>query len=957
MFFLCCSPQLIVPRLVVLLPAAADAITCDRSNSRFLEGGVALQLSPADVNVAVRIIEKLALSAPPASLGYGSGAKQGARSATDWPSTVIPALNDEAFGIRGETLRPQREVLSKYFGAGGGSDAAASASGGVAQGTTAAPPEDSNEGLDVNFGAGGFDPSGYGPLQTGQPSVASEREVVNKPSLCLVMGDALGADLLRWCTTVCRSRQWREIFSVEPAVAQQQDVVVAPPALSQPATHVAGTKRGALVMEVAYCTDPDTEFESPRRTQKMGVPTPPTPSDDPMDEEGSVGQSGGGGSAGEGTSKVREKNRKLPGLAQLLCVVNQVVHAVKEHTKALGAARDRVGAVTLMGEVGGRILEAGSERSFDFRRRETSAAAQAIVGALADAVLDAFADHMADPALHHYLLRSSSTQQADDGRDMRTDEPQAVEAGVAVTNTAATAPGFSRTDNAMVMAEITPLIDGSSPAETVGLSVDLVSDMAWLFSALEPEVDKGTGGGTSRAGPAAANLSSAMSCWASGRILACMPGRKQLTYALGLSDSSSDDGSSDSGVVASQTPVPARDPPVCPLPARLACFAVRTLLENAQDAREEGSGTTDSAAPPPPSLPRAQPSPRQDGGGSNEDMASESEESPAARECNGRPTAFYRVALITEQMPAWRQSWRQSGVDGIEEATAGPFAAAEVLDALAAVMCAAAEHERVTAAKLERVEAAGAQRRPTRGNAGTIGHVIGPALQAISVLLSGESGGGSARASAGPGGSNAASLRSSMLARVKKRRAGSVDNGGSAAQGTSPASDAAKARWRALAGLHLPASLDRVHLSAFLLAWEPWHPWMEKGSAPSVGPPSGSGATARTMSVPFRQSRSWQTFSLLTDELAQACVASRAAPLLGKALAALVTRTVVSFRAAPCGRGDPLPCLDMPAVLVLCKAGGFSFRLTFVAIVPPPPVYSITTGQWGRCAIARRSHG
>lgn len=854
--------------------------------------------------MAVGIIEKLALSAPPASLGYGSGAKQGPRSAADWPSIPIPTLDDKAFGIWAETLRPQRKVLSKYFEAGTGLDAADT----DAQGTTAASPEDTNEGIDIDFSIGGFDPSGYGPLQTGQPTVAPEREVVNKPSLCLVTGDALGGDLLRWCTTVCRSPQWRKIFSAELVVVQQQDVVVSP-SISQRAGDVAGSKRSAVVMEEVYCTDPDTEFESPTRSQKTAFPPPPTLSVGAMDEEGSVEQSGGGGSFGEETSKVREKNQKLPGLAQLLSVINQVVHAVKEHTRALGAARDRAGAMTLVGEAGGRIIEAGSERSFDLRTRDNSAAAQATVGALADAVLEAFADHMADPTLHHYLLPSSSTQQANDGRDTRMDERQTVEAGTALRNEAATASGFSRTGAAMVMAEITPLIDGSSPAETAGLSVDLVSDIVWLFSVLEPEVDKGT------------NLSKAMNSWAAGRILACMPGRKQLTYALGLSDSSND-GSSGLSVVADQTPVPGGDPPVCPLPASLASFAVRNLLDSAQDARNKGSGTMDSAPLAPPLLP----TPRQDEA-SSEGVPSD-QESPTATECNGRPTAFHRVALITEQMPAWRKGWRQPEVDGLLETTVGPLAAAEVLDALAAVMCAAAEHERIAVTKVERAEAAGAQRKPTRGNAGTIGTIIGSALQAVSVLLSGESGGGLHRGSGGSGGSNASTIRANMLARVKKRRAGSVDNSGNATQATSstsaPAPDAATARWKALAGLHLPTSLDRIHLSAFLLAWEPWHPWMEKWS-PTVGSPSGSGAIAKRTSMP-RLAPSWQTFSLLTDELAQACVASRAAPLLGKGLAALVVRTVVSFRSAPSGNGNPLPFLDMPAVLVLCKVRVFLFE-------------------------------
>lgn len=856
----------------------------------------------------------------------------------DWPSETVPTIGDDVLGIHGDAFRVERDMLSKHLGNVGKLDPAGSVARGETQGATAAPSEESMEVLDVTFGGDGFDPAGYGPLQTGQPEAASDREPVNKPSLCLVMGDALGADLLRWCTTVCRSRQWRELFSVKRAVQHQQeedeqrgkDANTRTSAPQPAVTDLAGTKRSAQHMEVAYCTDPDTEYGSPQRPQKKGLLPPPTPSNDAMEEEEDGTRQNEGGISREDLSKVREKGREPPGLAQILCIVSQVVHAVKEHTKVLGAARDRAGAVTLVGELGGRILEGGTERSFDLRKRETSAAVQAVVGALADAVLDAFADHMADPALHHHLRLSNSTQQSNERRDTCTNEEHAKTGGGATSalTGGAAAPATPERGTAMVLAEISPLVDGSSPAETVGLSVDLVSDIAWLFSSLEPEADKGVGGGAARAGPAAAMLSSAISCWASGRILACMPGRAQLEYALGLQQLS--DGDADAGI-AGQSHVQSSVPSVRPLPARLACFAVRTLLENAQDARDKGPGTPDATAPSPPSLPRARPSPRPAGDFSEESAGVGG--STTVKDCNGRPTAFYRVALIAEQMPAWRQRLQQQsgtaaqgqdGDDGGDDAavaTAALAAAAEVLDALAAVMCAAAEHERLSTIKVEKAEASGAQRRPTRGNASTVGHVIGPALQAMSVLLRGDGGAGSLRGNGVQAGSNVASLRLSMLARVKKRRSSSSDSHSSSATTQGMHSATANVTWRALAGLQLPASLNRVHVSALLLAWEPWHPWVEKGCS-TWGTSSGGGLMVRTTSIPFRQSRSWQTFGTLTDELAQACVAARSAPLQGKGLAALVARTVVSFRATSAGDG-PLPFLDMPAVLILCKVGLF----------------------------------
>lgn len=49
------------------------AITPNGQNHSVLEGGIALDLSPAHVSMAVRIVERLALQPPPASLGYFGG--------------------------------------------------------------------------------------------------------------------------------------------------------------------------------------------------------------------------------------------------------------------------------------------------------------------------------------------------------------------------------------------------------------------------------------------------------------------------------------------------------------------------------------------------------------------------------------------------------------------------------------------------------------------------------------------------------------------------------------------------------------------------------------------------------------------------------------------------------------------------------------------------------------------
>lgn len=57
------TTRLLLPRFI----AYRNPLMC----GSVLEGGIALGLSPAHVNVAVRIVEKLALPAPPGSLGYG----------------------------------------------------------------------------------------------------------------------------------------------------------------------------------------------------------------------------------------------------------------------------------------------------------------------------------------------------------------------------------------------------------------------------------------------------------------------------------------------------------------------------------------------------------------------------------------------------------------------------------------------------------------------------------------------------------------------------------------------------------------------------------------------------------------------------------------------------------------------------------------------------------------------
>lgn len=485
-----------------------------------LEGGIALHLSPADVNVAVGIVERLALQAPPASLGYGSsgggggsrrgsnGSNPSSRALVGWPSTPVPDLEDASFGLTGPVVRPLRESMNQHFGTATG----------------------------ANISRGRLSAGGVGSHFAG-----------GKPALCLVAGDALGARLLGWCTVFCRSPQWRGLFSEAGGGVLRP---LSPPRGGGSSREdggatgvVTGKKRTAEDMEAAG-------KEGSGGAQGGGAPTPPPPAK-------KTSPSGGSGS-GEG----RGEGDRPAGLARLLCVVSQVVRIVKEHTKV---AKDKAGAV---GFFAGTAVGGGGPRGvpvFDVRTRESSGLAQAAVGALADAALDVFADHMEDPALHGRLRREARA----------TGEDAAAAAGEEGST------GLGRGSGAaMSMSDVFPLVDSASPAETVGLSVDLIGDIAWLFSSLEPETEAGTSGsgGTaaSKAGPAAAHLSSAMSCWASGRVLACMPGRKHLEYALGLPSSSAAGGSEEPAGQAAGLPL------VRPLPARLACFAVRTLLDNLQ---------------------------------------------------------------------------------------------------------------------------------------------------------------------------------------------------------------------------------------------------------------------------------------------------------------------------------------------------------------------------------------
>lgn len=639
------------------------------------------------------------------------------------------------------------------------------------------------EAIDQYFGAGASDVTRAGATAIAINATArgGALAVGRKPSLYLVAGDALGARLLGWCQVACRSPQWRALFS------KRSLAVSALPPLAMTGSDdgaassnvVAGKKRPAEDMEASAA-----ELEE------------------------------SGGTQGTDGGDRREGRSEPSGLAQLLYVVGQIVHAVKEHTKVLAAARDRSSGVGF----------------FDFRTRDTSGLVQEMVGALADAILDVFGDHMADPTFHS-LLRQD-------------------------------ARGAGETARGVLMSDVVLLEDGASSAEVFGLSVDVVSDIAWLFSALEVE------------GPNAALLSSSMACWASGRLLACMPGREQLEYALDLGSSTAGSG-------------------VRPLPARLAGFAVRTLLENVTVAREKES---EAAAEP----------------------AQVQEPSSVARTCAASSsTASSRVALITEQMPAWRerrQRWeRQQPVVGEaynQEAvalTAGRAAATEVLHVLVALMCAAAEHDRPS------LDRPGALRKPTMYTSGSVGILVGPALQALSEILGQTSltRGGRSGSGSGP------STRSAFLSRGKKRR-GSSPGSGDAGAASQPASSNVDKRWTTLVGQRLASCLDRVHVAGMLLVWDSWHPWMEKAvSASSAG---GS----------MRQTRSWQTFCSLTGQLAKACVSPRPAPPPGEGLATLVMQTVLAFRTAGCGVGGPLGFLDAPAVLFLCKVSVSGVERLFV---------------------------
>lgn len=835
-----------------------------------------MKLSPVEVDIAVRIVERLALQAPPASLVYPSGdisrGKPEPRWTQDWPSGPVPNLEDETFGLAGDTLMRLRAMMNQHFG---GSPLGASASGGESISAGAAIEGASRGGLGA--AASGVYFAGSPGCETAAATAAAA--IGSKPSFCMVAGDALGGRLLGWCTVACRSPQWREAFLVGEVTSSWPPTPAGDTPSRDGDGSVAGVKRNAEDMEGA-----------PVEGEPGGAHDAVVAGGDPMDED-AEDLSGDGLVPG-------------PGLAQLLSVVGQVVHAVREHPKALTTAWGRASGAGFVPRVGGA-------RSFDPCTRESSGAAQNLVGALADAVMDTFYDHLVDPALHRQL--------------------QGLPCDGAAT-------GFSPRGAAMVMAEVAPLIDGASQGEMAGLSVGLLNDMAWLFSSLEPETGGSSAGGTvrgdrgsaSKADPAATLLSSAMSCWAAGRLLACMPGREQLEYALGLPHVI---GASRSAASTEQPSSVARGTPsVRPLPAKLACFAVRTLLENVQVAREKGSEATECSP-----LPEGRAGVPIAGGGQSDVL-----EFTAARACARRSNAFFRVALISEQMPAWRERWQdrrrwwRSSADGggISDtdaahddtsvaADAGAAAAAEVLHALVALLCAATEHERLNSVRREQAEASGAQRRPTMYSVGSIVNLVGPALTAMSVLL-GPSLPSGARGGTGSSQVGAASTRSAPLSRGKKRR-GSAGGGVSITSGAtgvslspSAASSAGDSRWAALVGLQLPAWLDRLHLAGMLLAWEPWHPWVEK--AAQAATPAG---VTRSTQVSLRRSRSWQTFCSLSTLLAQACVAPRPAPPPGRGVAAVVTRAVVSFRSAT-GRADPVQFLDMPAVLLLSKVSSQS---------------------------------
>ncbi|CAM9348105.1 unnamed protein product [Scytosiphon promiscuus] len=619
-----------------------------------LEGGVALQLSPSNVDMAVGIVEKLALPAPPATPS---------QAPADWPSTPVPDLDDGPFGMTEAVLGPMQESMNRRF--------------------WARTPEVSRAGAIGRGSAGGM----------------GAHLAAGKPSLCLVAGDALGARLLGWCTVFCRSPQWRKLFSERDA-----------PSLPTPPRESGGGGGATGVFTGKKRTAEDME----------GIPTPT-----------------GEASTTHHNDSGRGKDGDPPGLAQLLGVVGQVVRIVKEHTKVAGERPSGVGSFP-----GAVVGSARVAPGLDQRTKESSHLVQVLVGALADAVLDAFAGHMADPVFHGRLRRDADA----DG------EAAGGPAGVPAR----------RGGDAASMSDVVPLVDGASPVETVGLSVELVSDIAWLFSSLEPEPETGTASSSSRdrgsaakASPAAVLLSSAMSSWVSGRVLACMPRREHLEYALALSPSAG--GNASGGIEAEDgaSGQVAERPSIRPLPARLASFAVRTLLDQLQVCTTIRHGDF----------------------------------SPS---CAG---VFLRSAV----------------------------------------------------------------RRALHGLAPGRAHHGADA--------------GVARAAAAP---------------------------------PSPS------RWTSLVvGQRLTSCVDRAHLAGLLLAWEAWHPWMEKEA-----PAPASSAAGR---LSLRQARTWQTFCSLMGHLAQGCVSPRPSPPPGQGLVDLVTQTALSLRTAVRKAGDPLPFMDMPAVLLLCK--------------------------------------
>lgn len=799
-------------------------------------------------------MERLALHAPPTSLGYsssGGGGISRSRSARHWPLLPVPEIDDEVFGFTGNAACVLLAAVNYRFGDG---------TTGTVRGTPANSMPDEiarRHGLGAPGNLGAADLSGHGALMMehglrpgplGAIAVAAAATMETKPSFCLFSGDALGARLLGWCTVVCRLPQWHDVFLRQRSPSSKSF----PP------------KR--------------EERSSSVESEEMKV------SDVELSEETARDCIMGGDEGRSGNEKVRELSDEVPampwGLARLLRVVAQVIRTVKEHTKTLETARDRAGEPRFFAGVAGN----GGALAFDIRSRQSSIAVQVLVGSVADAIMDVFAIHMADPALHRQLQRSCSSTSVE-----------------------------SRAGSSGAIADVVPLIDGADPAETVGLSVELISDIAWLFSSLEPEgVDNGGSdrGSSPRDGSAAALLSSAMSCWASGRLLACMPGREQLEYALGLSPATNVEGRN---VPVQRQSLPRNDmPPLSlfrsrPLPAKLAYFAVGTLLGNLQIAQvkegERNEATEPVAVP----------------------MQTEDEVPTAARACAGRSTAVHRIALLAEQMPAWRERLlrvRQWGppVQSLGElpdeindsvsnddamiSAAGVAATAQVLDVLIALLCTAAEYDRLSTSRREQAEIAGSQRKPTLFNAASIGNLALPTLQAISEMIGPPVSSSGARGGS-PNEGVAGSTRSFILPRGKKRYGMAMSGAGAGGE----------SGLRARAGLPITESIDRVHLAGLLLAWEPWHPWMD-----SLRPETGRTSGARTSSAGQRQSRNWQTFLSLAERLGQACVSPRPPRLPpGKGLAGLLVETVVSFRSTDRAIEDSEAFLDMPAALLLSK--------------------------------------